>query len=76
VGTSVVRPWTPGALIDAHAAVMRINGAPTKGYEVDVGKRTTFRFQQGGYFGWRESESEAGGRPSYLLTFLHYCPPL
>ena len=37
-----------GALIDSYAAVMRINGAPTKGFEAYVGKRqgltlSTFR---------------------------------
>ena len=59
-----------GALIDSHAVVMRINGAPTKGYEQYVGKRTTFRFTHSGYFGWREKPHEVlvgkwpGGRSS------------
>ena len=47
-----------GALIDSHAVVMRINGAPTKGFEQYVGKRTTFRLTHSGYFGWREKEHE------------------
>lgn len=36
-----------GEEIDAHAAVIRMNAAPTDGYEVDVGRRTTFRFING-----------------------------
>jgi len=33
-----------GAEIDAHEAVMRINYAPIKGFEADVGSKTTFDF--------------------------------
>ena len=47
-----------GAKIDNHEVVMRMNGAPTKGYEKDVGFKTTFRVQHGGYFGWREKPEE------------------
>ena len=36
-----------GAKIDNHEVVMRMNGAPTKGYEKDVGFKTTFRVQHG-----------------------------
>ena len=32
-----------GATIDTHDAVLRMNSAPTRGHEVDVGKRTTVR---------------------------------
>ncbi|XP_053342902.1 CMP-N-acetylneuraminate-beta-galactosamide-alpha-2,3-sialyltransferase 2-like isoform X2 [Clarias gariepinus] len=32
-----------GAIIDAHDFVFRMNHAPTKGYETDVGARTTHR---------------------------------
>ena len=31
-----------GKAIDAHDAVIRINGAPTDGFEVDVGTKTTY----------------------------------
>nr|XP_056716131.1 CMP-N-acetylneuraminate-beta-galactosamide-alpha-2,3-sialyltransferase 4-like [Euleptes europaea] len=33
-----------GKFIDSHHVVIRINDAPLKGYEDDVGKKTTFRF--------------------------------
>ncbi|XP_020638109.3 CMP-N-acetylneuraminate-beta-galactosamide-alpha-2,3-sialyltransferase 2 [Pogona vitticeps] len=33
-----------GEKIDSHQFVLRINTAPTKGFEVDVGTRTTHRF--------------------------------
>lgn len=63
-----------GNRIDSNEAVMRMNGAPTKGFEIDVGKRTTFRVQHGGYFGWRENPKEvllgkwaAGRRDSFEL---------
>lgn len=32
-----------GRLIDAHDIVYRFNGAPTEGFEADVGSKTTFR---------------------------------
>lgn len=32
-----------GAEIDNHDAVLRFNGAPTKGFQVDVGNKTTIR---------------------------------
>lgn len=47
-----------GMKIDSNEVVMRMNGAPTKGYEKDVGSKTTFRVQHGGYFGWREQPEE------------------
>jgi hypothetical protein len=65
-----------GAVIDAHAVVMRINGAPTKGFEAYVGARTTFRFMHSGYYGWRENEREVlvgrwgGGRSMAQLKSM------
>mmetsp|Transcript_2378 Transcript_2378/g.6050 ORF Transcript_2378/g.6050 Transcript_2378/m.6050 type:complete len:88 (+) Transcript_2378:148-411(+) len=35
---------------------MRINGAPTRGHEADVGGRTTHRFVNNAYVGWREGD--------------------
>ncbi|CAH1183746.1 unnamed protein product [Phaedon cochleariae] len=32
-----------GSFIDSHDLVMRFNNAPTKGFEVDVGRKTTIR---------------------------------
>ncbi|XP_063162806.1 beta-galactoside alpha-2,6-sialyltransferase 1 [Candoia aspera] len=32
-----------GAEIDSHDAILRFNGAPTKGFQVDVGEKTTLR---------------------------------
>ena len=32
-----------GAVIDAHQVVLRFNNAPTKGYEENVGSKTTFK---------------------------------
>ncbi|XP_026557260.1 beta-galactoside alpha-2,6-sialyltransferase 1 [Pseudonaja textilis] len=32
-----------GAEIDSHDAILRFNGAPTKGFQVDVGEKTTIR---------------------------------
>eukprot|EP00854_Cymbomonas_tetramitiformis_P008500 gene8500-10097_t len=44
VGTSIGMLWdAAGASIDAAAAVMRFNDAPTKAYESSVGQRTTVR---------------------------------
>eukprot|EP00873_Tetraselmis_striata_P034780 jgi/Tetstr1/455044/TSEL_041900.t1 len=49
-----------GKLIDSHAAVFRVNNAPTEGYERHVGKRTTFRVlgNEDRIFAWREDLQE------------------
>ncbi|KAK3283446.1 hypothetical protein CYMTET_8852 [Cymbomonas tetramitiformis] len=47
-----------GAEIDEHEVVMRINGAPTVGLEHHVGNKTTLRYSNGDFFGWRESDDE------------------
>jgi len=47
-----------GAQIDAHAVVVRLNNAPTVGYEKHVGSFTTLRYVNGEYEGFRESERE------------------
>eukprot|EP00976_Prorocentrum_cordatum_P032551 662488-Prorocentrum_minimum.AAC.3 len=44
-------------------AVMRINGAPTVGYERHVGSRTTLRYSNGDFFGWHESDDEVRNSP-------------
>mmetsp|Transcript_11792 Transcript_11792/g.15965 ORF Transcript_11792/g.15965 Transcript_11792/m.15965 type:complete len:450 (+) Transcript_11792:122-1471(+) len=53
-----------GPSIDGHDAVMRINYAPIKGFEADVGSKTTFDFSnrenarrilKNGNVGWRDS---------------------
>ena len=41
-----------GAAIDANEAVFRFNQAPTKGFEQDVGTKTTFRFVDSQVVGW------------------------
>jgi hypothetical protein len=47
-----------GAAIDAHAAVIRINGAPTVGFEELVGSKTTLRLVNRHHFGFYESDKE------------------
>eukprot|EP00854_Cymbomonas_tetramitiformis_P003419 gene3418-4298_t len=54
---------------------MRLNGAPTAGFEKYVGSRTTLRYTHGGYFGWREHEGEVPiakwqGRTVELIKLL------
>eukprot|EP00899_Mesostigma_viride_P024393 jgi/Mesvir1/5138/Mv15284-RA.1 len=56
--TSMLGPRKWGAAIDAHTAVFRFNDAPTKGFEEHVGQKTTLRFQNMDYCGFRESPSE------------------
>ena len=48
--------WGPE--IDAHTAVIRFNDARVKGYEGDVGTRTTARVQNVMYCGYAEEASE------------------
>ena len=45
-----------GAEIDAHTAVIRFNGAPTKKYKKFVGSRTTLRVQNIAYCGHHEAD--------------------
>jgi hypothetical protein len=45
-----------GAFIDTFNVVMRMNGAPSKGWEKQVGSRTTHRFVNNAYVGWREGD--------------------
>ncbi|XP_058885181.1 type 2 lactosamine alpha-2,3-sialyltransferase-like isoform X2 [Acipenser ruthenus] len=40
---AVLRNKTLGKIIDSFEVVIRINSGPVRGYESDVGKRTTFR---------------------------------
>ena len=48
-----------GAEIDANEIVVRFNNAPTRGYEADVGKKTSFRLTNAIFQGYRENEKEA-----------------
>lgn len=47
-----------GEEIDSHSVVMRINEAPTKGYERDVGQRTTMRLATFEHSLFREKADE------------------
>ena len=47
-----------GAEIDAHDAVFRFNGAPTRGLEAHVGGRTDFRITNPKWLGTRETKEE------------------
>ena len=48
-----------GAEIDANEVVVRFNNAPTKGYEKDVGKKTSLRLTNAIFQGYREKDDEA-----------------
>lgn len=54
-----------GARIDAHEAVFRMNLGPTKGFEADVGKKTSFRVA---YTTYHAAETKAG---SMFLIYPH-----
>ena len=66
-----------GRDIDAHDAVLRMNYAPTKGFEADVGSKTTYdlsnrenaRFLLKGEIGGDSRKGGHGLRPSTLLFF-------
>ena len=47
-----------GEEIDAHDAVIRFNGAPTKNYEADVGAKTTVRIQNVDNLGFHEHDDK------------------
>lgn len=51
-------PSSFGGYIDEFDVVMRINGAPTAGFEAQVGSRTTHRFVNNAYVGWREGSEK------------------
>ena len=47
-----------GREIDQHDVVMRINNAPVRGFEDDVGSKTTLRYTNNYSEGFREQENE------------------
>uniref|UniRef100_A0A061QJI4 beta-galactoside alpha-(2,6)-sialyltransferase n=1 Tax=Tetraselmis sp. GSL018 TaxID=582737 RepID=A0A061QJI4_9CHLO len=47
-----------GREIDSHDCVIRFNIAPTKGFEKNVGSKTTLRFVNRLHFGFRETSRE------------------
>ena len=55
-----------GSEVDAHDVVFRFNNAPTKGYQKDVGSKTSVRFTNAAFQGFREA-----GEGAY-----HTSPPL
>ena len=73
-----------GKEIDAHDAVIRFNGAPTKNYEADVGSKTTVRIQNVDNLGFHEHDdkyliftarnvSQPVFLPSSLILLLQHC---
>jgi len=63
-----------GHAIDNHTAVIRFNDAPTRGYESDVGAKTTLRIQNNMYCGFCENESEVLF-PYTISTVEKFCKP-
>jgi len=47
-----------GTEIDQHDMVMRFNNAPTAGFQLFVGNKTTHRVANSANFNWRESDAE------------------
>lgn len=69
VGSSLrLRGAGHGAAIDKHDIIIRFNRAPTKGYEADVGSRTTLRLQNPERAGWTDPEPDT--RPSHRQLCL------
>eukprot|EP00239_Pterosperma_sp_CCMP1384_P001684 CAMPEP_0197844558 /NCGR_PEP_ID=MMETSP1438-20131217/1541_1 /TAXON_ID=1461541 /ORGANISM="Pterosperma sp., Strain CCMP1384" /LENGTH=359 /DNA_ID=CAMNT_0043455397 /DNA_START=117 /DNA_END=1193 /DNA_ORIENTATION=+ len=52
-----------GKAIDKHDLVLRLNNAPTQGYEKDVGSFTSLRYTNMRYSGWRENEEDSAAEP-------------
>jgi len=61
-----------GAEIDSHGAVIRFNDAPTRGFEADVGSRTTLRVQNNQYCGFCEDAAEIL-LPYTVTNLSKYC---
>ena len=57
--SSTLKKKRLGKQIDENDVILRLNNAPTKGHEVDVGSRTTVRFTNEAYQGMREHVTEA-----------------
>lgn len=63
-----------GKEIDNHTAVIRFNDAPTRGYEADVGAKTTLRIQNNMYCGFCERHHEVLF-PYTISTVEKFCAP-
>ncbi|KAK3266218.1 hypothetical protein CYMTET_25143 [Cymbomonas tetramitiformis] len=48
-----------GKIIDGHHVVVRLNNGPTRSHEAKVGSKTTIRFTNSAYQGFREMDEEA-----------------
>ena len=72
-----------GEEIDKHQLVMRINNAPTVGFETFAGTKTNLRYQNERYMGFREFASDVlmgrytpvpvGPHGSLFFTAHHPC---
>mmetsp|Transcript_38982 Transcript_38982/g.92330 ORF Transcript_38982/g.92330 Transcript_38982/m.92330 type:complete len:521 (+) Transcript_38982:596-2158(+) len=63
-----------GHEIDRHTAVIRFNDAPTRGFEVDVGSKTTLRVQNSIYCGFCEDGNEIL-LPYTIRNLSMFCRP-
>eukprot|EP00245_Coleochaete_scutata_P016477 TRINITY_DN770_c0_g1_i1.p1 TRINITY_DN770_c0_g1~~TRINITY_DN770_c0_g1_i1.p1 ORF type:complete len:544 (-),score=72.70 TRINITY_DN770_c0_g1_i1:685-2316(-) len=83
VGSSgILLSHKDGPAIDSHDLVFRFNSAPTRGFEEQVGARTTHRITNTRNFNFRESDKEVvfvhlrSGRPLRYLRERRTARPL